>query len=106
MSRSIFKINYNKPFNEVQNTISNVLIQNNFNKIFRNSEEIWKKGSGLLTAMQFIKVEFTENEVVLSAWIETGIGSFSGGEQDLSGVVGAIPKKSLMKVVENIKLSI
>ena len=106
MSRSTFNIGYNRPFGEVQNNINNVLVQNGFKKTNINSEEVWKKGTGLLTAMQFIKIEFSENELIVSAWIKVGVGSLTAGEQDLSGVVGAVPKKSLMKVVEKIKLSI
>lgn len=106
MSRSTFNISYKRPFEEVQNTIEGVLAQSGFKKIQLNSEEVWKKGTGFLTAMQFIKVEYTENEVIISAWIKVGAGSLTGGEQELSGVVGAVPKKSLMKVVEKITLSI
>ena len=42
-------------------------------------------------------------QIQLSAWVQVGIGSVGGGEMDLNGVVGAIPKKQLLKLIEKIK---
>ena len=56
-----------------------------------------------MSAMKFVKVEYAPNEVVLSAWIQVGIGNVGGGEMDLTGLAGALPKKQLMDVLEQIK---
>lgn len=58
-----------------------------------------------MTAMQFVKVDFGQNEFIMSAWVQAGIGSVGGGEMDLTGVVAALPKRQLMKVLEEIKKS-
>ncbi len=104
MARTIINLNYNCSFDEAFNKISSVLVQNGFKKQERNGEEFWKKGSGIMTAMQFIKVDFSEGEVIISAWVQSGIGSLGGSEMDLTGFVAAAPKKSLMKVIEKIKM--
>jgi hypothetical protein len=83
--------------------VNSILVQNRFKRISYNGEEVWKKGTGLLTAMQYIKVEYGPGCIILSAWVQVGVGSVGGGEMDLKGVVAAVPKKSLMKVIEQIK---
>lgn len=100
MARSIFEIKYSTmSFDEVNSRINNILTGKGFSEKNRNGEMIWKKGTGFLTAMQHVKVEYKENMVVLSAWIRTGIGNIGGKEMNLTGVYGALPKKSLMKVI-------
>lgn len=106
MSRTVFNVNYNCDFESANNTISNILTENGFKLINRNGEEVWKKGTGMMTAMQFVKVEFDSNVAVLSAWVQAGLGNAGGSEMDLTGFVGAVPKKSLMKILEKIKNSL
>lgn len=62
--------------------------------------------AGILTAMQFIKVEYSEYEVVIFAWVQVGVGSVNGKEIDLSGATGAIPKKKLKRRIEKIETAI
>ena len=44
----------------------------------KTGEKVWKKGTGLMTAMQFVKVDFGQNEFIMSAWVQAGIGSVGG----------------------------
>lgn len=106
MARTVFNVNYNCDFEKANNIISNILINKGFKQTNYNGEEVWKKGNGIMTGMQFVKVEFDSNTVVLSAWIQVGLGNVGGNEMDLTGFVGAVPKKSLMKVLEKIKNSL
>ena len=69
----------------------------------KSDEHVWKNGIGLLTAMKFVKTEYSSDKIQLSAWIQTGVGNIGGKEMDLTGVVGAIPKRQLMKIIEEIK---
>lgn len=103
MARTVINMNYNCNFDEASNRINSVLLQNGFKQQERNGESFWKKGTGLMTAMQFIKVDFSESAVTISAWVQSGIGNLGGSEMDLTGFVAAAPKKSLMKVIEKIK---
>lgn len=106
MARTVFNVNYNCDFEKASNIISSILIQNGFKQIVCNGEEVWKKGTGIMTAMQFVKVEFDAGFVTLSAWVQAGLGNTGGSEMDLTGFVAAVPKKSLMKVLEKIKKSL
>ncbi len=102
MARSVFTLSYND-FATTNNNINNFLIQNGFKKMEKNNEEFWKKGTGMATAMQFIKIDYSENELTIYAWVQAGVGSVGGKEMELKGFVAAIPKKSLLKKIEKIK---
>ena len=56
--------------------------------------------------MQYIKIEFEENLLIVSGWVQSGLGNKGGSEMALNGVVAAVPKKSVMKVIEEIKRNI
>lgn len=104
MARTIIKTAYSCTYDEAQRRISAILSEKGFKMTtLKTGEKVWKKGTGLMTAMQFVKVDFSQSEFVMSAWIQVGLGSVGGGEMDLTGVVGALPKKMLMGVLEEIK---
>ena len=104
MSRTLVKIQFNCSFEEANKKVENILFLRGFQQTtLRTGETVWKNGSGLLTAMKFIKVEYAQNEIVLSAWTQVGVGKVGGEEMDLTGIVGALPKKQLIKVIEAIK---
>ena len=104
MARSTFTIQYNCGFDQAQQKVQSVLAAKRFAETtLKTGETVWKKGTGLLTAMQYVKVEYGENTVILSAWVQAGIGSLAGDEMDLTGFVAAVPKGQLLKVIEEIK---
>lgn len=104
MARSQFTINYQCSFDEAQRKVEYVLQRKGFHQeTIKSGEHVWKKGIGFFTAMKFIKVDYAADKILLSAWVQVGLGSIGGGEMDLTGVTGAIPKKQLMKVIEEIK---
>ena len=93
MARTKIVVQYNK-----------ILSSNGFKEITINTgENVWKKGTGMLTAMQFIKLEFSQKEFVIYAWVQMGLGDLGGSEMDLTGFVAAIPKKQLINIIEQIK---
>ena len=101
MARTTIVTQSNCKFEQAENIINNILSKNGFKQTTINSgENVWKKGTGFLTAMQFIKIDFSSNEFTISAWVQAGLGS---NEMDLTGVVAAIPKKQLLNVIEQIK---
>lgn len=104
MARTVIEIRSSCPFSEAQRRVEGILTAKGFHPTtLKTGENVWKNGTGLMTAMKFIKPEYAEGLVTLSAWIQAGIGSVGGKEMDLTGVVGAVPKKQLMKVLEELK---
>lgn len=106
MARTTIKIQYTIPFDKVESIIKNILLQEGYKEINLNNETVWKKGNGLITAMQYIKLEFDNNFISVSGWIQTGIGNIGGNEMDLNGIIGAVPKKSVLKVISKIQNAI
>lgn len=83
--------------------VERTLTKNNYKSITENNESVWKNGKGFWTAMKYIKIEFSENNTVLiSGWIRPAGGS----EQDLNGVIAALPKKQVMNVIKELQTSI
>ena len=80
-----------------------VLIAHNYREIQYGTEIVWKMGTGLATAMHYIKVEYKNgNELCLSGWVQIGLGSVGGKERDLTGTMGIIPKRSVSNTMKKI----
>lgn len=103
MARTIIKIQYSQPFQTVDETAKNILLSNGYKEIDYNNESVWKKGTGMMTAMQFIKIEYEENVLLVSGWVQVGMGNVGGNEMALTGFTASIPKKSVMKVISKIQ---
>lgn len=106
MARTIIRVPFTADVDNTYNMVVSILQSNGYKEISYNGETVWKKGVGLLTAMQYIKIQFEENLLSVSGWVQAGLGSKGGSEMALNGVVAAVPKKSVMKVIEEIKRSI
>lgn len=102
MARTIYRFNYTRDFAFAKNNIEAILVQNGFTLKNVNNEIVWKKGKGLLTAMQYVKVEYAERDCTVSGWVQIGLGSIGGNEMDLKGFTGAVPKKMLKNIIEHI----
>lgn len=98
MSRTRINVNHGYDFKEAEARVYQVLMDADYNEIERNGERVWRRGTGF-TMMQYIKVEFGDNAVLLSGWVGNG----PEGELALTGIIGAVPKRSVMKVLEKIK---
>lgn len=83
-----------------------ILTQNGFKPKDYKGEAVWKKGTGMATSMQFVKVAPFDDALGIQAWVQSGIGDVGLREQCLDGFVGALPKKMLLKVVEQIQNAI
>lgn len=103
MSRTTIQVKYDLTHQEASKRIESVLSARGFTPIDYNSEHVWKKGVGLLTAMQYIKIEYSLGGAAISAWVQAGLGSIGGSEMDLTGFVAALPKKMLTAVLEEIQ---
>ncbi len=102
MSRSCFSFNYTS-FEKTKSAIETELTNDGYTNKNENGENVWKCGMGMLTAMKYIKIEFSGNqEVKIYGWIRP----IAASEQSLEGIVGALPKKQVLKIIEKIKDSI
>lgn len=89
---------------QVCDTVSSYLQSENFEYINLNGEGVWKKGHGVMTAPQYIKlIVLNDGTYVVEAWLKNAIlpGVYVG-EMGLNGFYAAVPKGFLKARVDNI----
>ena len=71
------------------------------------NENVFKKGMGLMAGPSFIKVSFSQNTVMVEAWMKFALlpGVYMG-EMDLTGFTGAAVKGPLKKRVAQVEAMI
>ena len=104
--RSEVYLTCEKSPSEAAQIAEQILAQSGFNPKEYKGEAVWKKGTGMATAMQFVKIAPFEDALGIQAWVQAGIGDVGLKEQSLDGFVGALPKKMLLKVIEQIQKAI
>ena len=96
MSREI--IRFTSPFTQQQvfDGFMQFWQSEGFSGHIENGEQCMKKGSGIATGPQFVKISAMNGMYTLEAWIKFAVlpGVYAG-EMDLKGATGAIPKKKL-----------
>ena len=106
MARSFYNISFTQDSSAVDNLVRSILIGDDYHEINYNTEVVWKKGTGLMTAMHYIKLEYYPNVLRVAGWVQVGVGSIGGKERDLTGFTCAIPKQSVKKTIEKIQLAV
>lgn len=104
--RTILVLNYSKDTAKTQFDAETVLKKNGYKQVDYKGEQVWKKGTGLMTAMEFIKIEYSPSYLTIYGWTQVGVGKAGLSEMSLDGVVAMLPKKAVMKVIEQIRASI
>ena len=101
MARSFYQVEYHTSYAELKDRLESVLTANGYHPyVYNKAENVWKKGTGALTAMMYIKIEYDVGKVTIQGWSCAGLGSVELNELALSGFVGAIPKKMCRGVIE------
>lgn len=95
--RSVFDVQTSLSREEASRRAKDLLQKEGFKEKEKNGERIFQNGIGFLTAAKFIRVLTSENGVVrIEGWIKMG------GEKNLEGVAGIIPKKEVKGVIERL----
>lgn len=106
MARTFFDIPLTQDPRAVDNLMRSILTADGYHEISYNSEVVWKKGTGAMTAMHYIKLEYYTYILRIAGWVQVGLGSAGGKERDLTGFTCAIPKQSVKKTIEKMQVSI
>ena len=96
MSRSVYQFNV-ADTNTAYNNMCYILSQKGFKNVLEKNENVWKWGTGLMTAVKYIKIEIPADHVILvSAWIRPLLWD----EMPLdNSFVGVLPKEELKGVI-------
>jgi len=99
MSRTRIELE-SKNNEQLSQIIDNILRSHGYEyTLYKGSDEkVWNQGIGLVKAPKYIKYYFENNKLILEGWIGT-----YGKETDLKGVIGALPKKDVKKVLNEIE---
>lgn len=103
MARTVVNIQLNTDSENADKIIRQILLADDYREIEYHGEVVWKKGTGLMTAMHYIKIEYTNDAVVVSGWVQMGVGSIGGKEHALKGFVAIVPKKSVKKTISKLQ---
>ena len=103
MSRYIVDMNTGKPDDFIRFVSEDYFVKEGFKQELRDGEVIWRKGSGWLTAPQFIKLLYQNGQVHLEAWLKYPVlpGVFVG-EMGVTGFFAALPKGMLKSSVDTL----
>lgn len=100
MSRTVVAYRYNGNVRQNQMRIEQFLSQSGFDPVqLQTGEWVWKKGTGMMAAMQFVKIEYQPWQVVVSAWVSPGLGSLTVTEMNLDGFAAIAAKKPLRNLL-------
>ncbi len=96
MSRTIMEYQLNKPDDFIQFVANDFLMKEGFQLVNYKGEQVWKRGTGMITAPSYVKFLYGGGKIHIEAWIR------SMGEQDLNGAMAAIPKSQLRSRVDRL----
>lgn len=103
VSRTIVAYQYNGNVRQNQSRIEQFLYQSGFDPIqIQTGEWVWKKGTGMMAAMQFLKIEYQPWQIVVSAWVSPGLGNATVSEMDLEGFFAIAAKKPLRNLLSTL----
>lgn len=89
MSRFAADYRIDKPDDFIKFVSEDFFAKEGFRPAVYKGESVWKKGTGFVTAPQYIKLQYGQGNIHIEAWIK------SFGEHGLDGFYGAIPKSEL-----------
>jgi hypothetical protein len=104
MTRYINRINTPVPPLSLSQALGDYLNAEGFTQVQYKGNLVWKKGSGVLTAPQYVILTYGEQEIILEAFIKfAALPGVYVGELGTTGFVGAIPKGMLKTRIEAIE---
>ncbi len=92
---------------EIQQVLTKFCEMEGFKFVTYKGEQVYKKGSGIMTGPQFVKVTVNGNQILLEAWIKYALlpGVYVG-EMGITGAMGFALKSILKTRVERLLVSL
>ena len=102
MSRTTYIVPYTDAPTTVRN-LKEILMQEKYDNVSEGGESVWKCGNGNFAAIKYIKYEFIAPNVLhIHGWVKSDVG----GELNLDGILGGLPKKQVRAVISRLKAAV
>ena len=103
MSRYIRNEAIGKPADFVDFIMSDFIQKHGFTLVKINGEMMYQKGKGLLEMPQYFSYRYMNGVLHIEAWVKFAwLPGVYGKENDMSGIVGSIPKSAYKEDIEEL----
>ena len=103
MGRYMVDLQVNRPDDQIRQIVTDYMAREGFTYTTYKGEELWKKGVGMMTAPQFMKVNFANGQVHMEAWLKyVLLPGVYFGEMGVTGLYAIAVKKPLKKRVDTL----
>lgn len=103
MARHVVDLQVNRPDDQIRQIVTDYLTKEGFNYTTYKGEQLWKKGVGMMTAPQFMKVNFQNGQVHIEAWLKyVLVPGVYFGEMGVKGFYAIAVKKPLKNRVDTL----
>ncbi|WP_276903877.1 hypothetical protein [Faecalibaculum rodentium] len=104
MSRTVEQITYTEDFGKVKSEIEQLMTANGYHLTnLKTGEKVWKRGNGISSGMRFLKLEFGEQSITVTAWVSIGLGDTLFNEVALDGFMAPIDRKAVRILIDQIR---
>lgn len=81
-------------------TAEKILREEKFDYILENGQNVWKNGNATWASMRYIRLIPVDTVTLhIEGWVKGSVG----GEMNLDGIFGGLPKKMAAKVIKRIQ---
>ena len=96
--RSAFELPYTCDKEKARDITIEFMQSHGFKAVTEGTETVWKKGSGLFSAMQYVRTDIMATKIVAQAWVRMAFFSAS----TLDGFIAGAPKRRLKKTINQL----
>jgi len=84
-------------------TAEKILREEKYDYIQENGQSVWKNGNAAWAAVRYIRLIPVDHATLhIEGWVKGTVG----GEMNLDGIFGGLPKKMAAKVIQRIRAAI
>ena len=96
--RTVIKLTFNKDREKLEIAVMKILALDGFKPFNYKGESCYKKGDGFASYPEYIKTEYTGNEIIITAWVY-----FWGKERELDKkFIACVPKQDCLTTVNKL----
>lgn len=104
MGRSQFTLRHQLSAGRSEQIATEFLTQRGLKLVpYRTGERVWKRGTGLVMSITFLSLYYEDHKTTVYGWVQKNWGLTARNEGDLYGYSAILPKKRLIKLIDELK---